>query len=625
MENAKQRIVTRFGGLIMKRGNWLLVGASVLVAFPLLVRSQTTYSGANVTGLLVLSGTVDVMQQAQADAAVGAAPLGARRSLSRSLGAFALQGAFAQEFPKHLSKPVRPPSRAMLAARSLHPILGSQALTDILTPSLTVINGGGFNFNGLTQLDQRDANHGNQFTIEPPNPSIAVGNGYVLEGVNNAIQVYNTGGQALLPAVLATNELFALPPAIDRTTGIYGPFPTDMRVFYDPDIKRWFVLQRAQDEDALGDNLATSHLYLAVSQTSDPTGVFNIYTADTTDLQNSNCPCVDDYPQIGADRYGFYISSNEMNSDSQTFVDVALLGISKNSLASGAAAPTAFRLILPFDTGYEFSMQPATTPPGASYLVANGGVEYLASTISGSDAGDTLALWALMNTSSLATTIPDLTLTQAVVPTLSYITPNVASQRNGPLPYGSSLSPPGPLANIDGGDTRVLSLSYAGGRLYTAFSTAVLDQNNENVVGGALVVLSPTIRGGVFHATLLNQKYLLVNGNNLLRPSVAVNPAGVGEISATLVGPAWYPSAVFIPVSAFGTPSTAYVAALGTAPEDGFTGYTGDSESGIARWGDYSTAVAAADGTIWTVTEYIGNLPRTAGANWDTSVTQVKP
>lgn len=600
----------------------LFVGTSIFIVLSSLARGQTTYTGSNATGLLTLSGTVDVMQRSQVDAASNVQALGARHALLRSLGAFALDN-FSQEFPKHLPVHAHAPSREMFGARRLQ-MLGSQAQLNALPVSLNVVSGGGFSFNGLTQSDQRNANQGNQFTIEPPNPSIAVGNGYVLEGVNNAIQVYDAAGHALLPAVLATNELFNLAPAYDRDTGFYGPFPTDMRVFYDPDIHRWFVLQRAQDEDVFGDNLATSHLYLAVSQTPNPTGVFNIYTADTTDLPNANCPCVLDYPQIGADSNGFYISGNEMNSNSQVFVNVALLAISKGSLQSGAELPTTFRFVLPFNTGYEFAIQPATTPPGASYFVANGGLEYLASTTAGSDTGNTLAIWALINTKSLASASPNLTLMQTAVSIFSYSTPNVISQRDGPLPYGSSLDPPGPLANIDGGDTRVLSLTYAGGRLYTTFSTSVLDQDNNNVVGGALVVLSPTLRGSVLRASVLNESQLVVKGNNLLRPSVAVNPHGIGTVSATLVGPAWYPSAVFIPMSTFATAPTAYVAAAGTAPEDGFTGYTGGFETGTARWGDYSTAVAAADGTVWSVTEYIGDLPRTAGANWDTSVVQVQ-
>src|SRR5205085_7675929 len=112
---------------------------------------------------------------------------------------------------------------------------------------------------------------------------LAAGNGYVLEAVNNAVQVYNTSGAPLLPKVLSTNEVFGVAAAIDQVTGINGVFPTDIRAFYDSGINRWFILQRAQDNDTAGNLLASSHLYLAVSQTGDPTGTYNIYVMATTD------------------------------------------------------------------------------------------------------------------------------------------------------------------------------------------------------------------------------------------------------------------------------------------------------------------------------------------------------
>jgi hypothetical protein len=126
----------------------------------------------------------------------------------------------------------------------------------------------------------------------------------------------------------------------------------------------------------------------------------------------------------------------------------------------------------------------------------------------------------------------------------------------------------------------------------------------------------------VLAARVLNQGYLLVTGNNLLRPAMAVNAQGVGAIAVTLVGQAWYPSAAFIPFASSSTPSTLEVAAAGTLPEDGFTGYAAYGGDGIARWGDYNTAVAASDGSIRMVVQYIGNYPRTQFANWNTYVFQ---
>jgi hypothetical protein len=171
----------------------------------------------------------------------------------------------------------------------------------------------------------------------------------------------------------------------------------------------------------------------------------------------------------------------------------------------------------------------------------------------------------------------------------------------------------------------VLCLTYAGGRLYLTLQAGVTDQNGNQLAGGAYIVISPTFRGGVLAAQVLNDGYLLVNGNNLLRPTIAVNAAGIGAIGVTLVGPGWYPSAAVIPFQTFLNPSTLQVAAAGTLPEDGFSGYYSYGGDGIARWGDYNTAVAAADGSIWMAVQYIGSYPRTQFANWNTYVIQMQP
>src|SRR6185312_13127829 len=238
-------------------------------------------------------------------------------------------------------------------------------------------------FDGLIHLDQRQASSGNQFSLEPPNPAIAVSSGKVLQGVNDAIRLFTTAGVPLTPPI-ASNRLFGLAPAIDRTAtpNVYGVYTTDMRVFFDQDTNRWFVLQRSQDEDSSGNPLNQSHIYLAVSSTSDPAGDYHIYTMDTSNTGNPGCPCVDDYPAIGADRYGFYISSNEyslFDPTSPFFNDATILAISKADLAAGAATPSATRFVMPYFTGYEFTVQPASTPPGASPFLASGGVEFFVS------------------------------------------------------------------------------------------------------------------------------------------------------------------------------------------------------------------------------------------------------
>ena len=571
----------------------------ILVASFDLCAQTRSYIPSNITGQLVLTRTVNPMLTV------------------RALGAFAT-GVEAGQISR-------------VPTQFPHPTF--QRLLGAVTPSVVprfracrLFPRRAFGFGGLTHLDQVQANSGNQLSVEPPNASIAVANNIILEGVNNAIRVYTSTGTTLLPT-LSSNQLFGVTPSINNSTGAFGVFPTDMRVYFDQDVNRWFVLQRSQDNDSSGTPLNSSHLYLAVSQTSDPTGIYNIYVMDSTHAGNPACPCVPDYPQIGSDQYGFYISANEYNTSSQGFVSSIILAISKTALASGVVAPPAYRFGITPVTGHEFAIQPATTPPGASHFIANGGAEYFVSSQAFFSSDNHLGLWAMTNTSSLDNTSASLLLTQTVVGSLSYTYPGTVAQRPGPLPYGSSLTPPGPLPLIDGGmDSRVLSVSYAGGRLFATLATQVTDEGGRSAVGGAYVIISPTLRNGILAGAALKQGYVVASNNHVLRPAVAVNAQGRGAIAFTLVGPDYYPSAAFVNIDiTAAVPLAIQIAGQGALPEDGFTGYTGTSATGIARWGDYSTAVTSTDGTIWMVSEYIPNSPRSKMANWGTFVSHYLP
>src|SRR5882724_1661125 len=185
--------------------------------------------------------------------------------------------------------------------------------------SLVVTPASTFGFNGISHADQRLSNGGNQLSIEPPSQGLAVANGFILEGVNNAVRVFSTAG-APLTATISTNQVFNLAPSINRANGVFGPFPTDIRTYYDQGINRWFILQRLQDSDIFGNLQNQSHLYIAVTPTGDPSGAYNVYAMDTTNSATFGCPCLPDYPQIGSDQYGFYVSTNDYSTSFQSFV-----------------------------------------------------------------------------------------------------------------------------------------------------------------------------------------------------------------------------------------------------------------------------------------------------------------
>src|SRR5581483_2025209 len=55
-------------------------------------------------------------------------------------------------------------------------------------------NPGATGFAGLNFQDQRTADNGNQFSLEPPDQGLCEGNGLVIEPVNDVFTIYTTGG-----------------------------------------------------------------------------------------------------------------------------------------------------------------------------------------------------------------------------------------------------------------------------------------------------------------------------------------------------------------------------------------------------------------------------------------------
>src|SRR5205823_1928550 len=56
-----------------------------------------------------------------------------------------------------------------------------------------------FSFAGLNHYQRRYARGGNQFSLEPLDQGMCVGNGYVVEATNDVFNVFNTSGQSVLP------------------------------------------------------------------------------------------------------------------------------------------------------------------------------------------------------------------------------------------------------------------------------------------------------------------------------------------------------------------------------------------------------------------------------------------
>lgn len=565
--------------------------------------------------------------------------------------------------------------RAPVANRSLSsnakPTRGGPGLSGIPASSTAVAAAtGDTTFAGINHYQQRATlAGGNQWSLEPPDQALCVGNGHVFEAVNNAIASYDTSGT--LEAIDSLNHFFGYPVEIDRSTGIAGPKQTtDPTCLFDPTTGRFFLTIVTYDADAAGNPLASGHntIDTAVSETGDPVGTWTISHIDATDdgtggtPSHPGCPCLGDYPHIGVDATGYYITTNEYPWFTDGFVGAQIYALSKAQLASGATSVTVTQVNTNRgapDGNPGFTVWPAQSPATGDYDVSAGGTEYFLSTNAAPEANGTgqssqLLTWSLTNTSSLASA-PNLNVRSVASTVGTYGIPILASQKVGPTPLADclnvtwcaklTLGTPDKFkeveSKLDPSDSRMQQVTYANGLLYGSHGTALdVGDPAAQQSGVAWYITDPTTASnGNLSTTVLHQGRLANAGNNLLYPSLGVRPDGSAAIGITLAGADHYPSAAYIDLASDGTTGSILVLAEGVGPEDGFTGYRGFLTR--TRWGDYGAAAVDASGNLWvanelisqscTFAEYAGNNPsfgrcgntRTSLANWSTQISEV--
>jgi len=510
-------------------------------------------------------------------------------------------------------------------------------------------------FDGLNFRQQRLANNGNQFSVEPPDQGLCAGNGFVLESVNDVVNVFDAAGNQRL-GVTDLNSFYGYPAAIARgNPNRFGPSLTDPTCLFDRATQRWFqvvlTLDRINVDPATGLSLSQSlsgrnHLDIAVSNTASPLGTWTIYRVPVQDdgtegTPNHHCnpapgatpagrthptACLGDFPHIGADANGFYVTTNEFSLFGPGFHASQVYAFSKSDLVRLAPAVTLFQFD-PADTPAAglpgFTLAPAVS--AQSFVTAGGGTEYFLSSFAVFTGLDNrLALWSLSNTQAL---------NSGSAPTLSNAIVTVEQYANGPLarqpgsqtndqtkdwPLGQCIENancnlflnglpfgvPETIGRINGNDSRVHQVTYANGKLWTALNTGIASTTDPSVrVGIAFFVLLPQGTGAATTAKVVQQGYVAVDGASVLFPATAATESGRGMISFTLTGNSDFPSVGYVALDAVVGAGDVHIVKPGAGLQDGFTEYT-NIFGGRPRWGDYGAA--AVDGnSIWFATEYI--------------------
>jgi hypothetical protein len=538
-------------------------------------------------------------------------------------------------------------------------------------------------FGGLRAIDSRLADGGNTLSVEPPDQGLCASNGFVLESVNNAIRVYSSDGSTL-SGVTSQNTFYGYPVAFNGSTGAAGPLISDPVCYFDPDTQRWFhvviTFTRVGTTFALA---GPNRLDLAVSQTSDPLGAWNIYKIPTQNdgtegTPNHHCaggPCFADYPKIGADANGIYITSNEYPLFGGSSTGAQIYAMSKRALAAGGPVT-----VVQFDTSEPnllldgnpgFGVWPATAP-ASTYTTDLGGTEYFLSATNLFGPGKSvesrpttdnrLRIWALSNTESLNAGSPALVLRHGVVEVEAYSFPPPATQREGNVPLADCLNddssptprgtgcwtfffskkPPGNEheAQHVAHSYTMQQVVYADGKLWGALGTA-LRIGTGTQAGIAWFIIRPQVSAAGLGGQVVKQGYLGLANNHLTYPSVGVTAAGRGVIAFTLLGADYYPSAAYATLDAVVGVGEIHITAEGLGPDDGFSAYKAFvGYAGYPRWGDYGATAVDGD-SIWIGSEYIGQTctfaefvaapvgrcgeTRIATGNWHTRISKIVP
>lgn len=513
------------------------------------------------------------------------------------------------------------------------------------SPPGTAINtdlGGASGFSGLNDLDQLQAGTGayagTQISLEPSDLGMCVGDGYIIEGVNDAFAIYRAGApytQVVAPT--ANNQFYQRQP--ETTGGAFtGDFLGDPKCYFDPVGQRF--IQTIVDLSPSGRN----YVLVAVSNTANPAGTWNLFSIDVTDDGNDGtpshpgCTCYGDQPLIGANQDGLFISTNEFElvPPSQPFAGSQIYAVGFRSLE---AAPSG--TLPPFvhinvsaqvptdDPNFPLwgSIQPSTspTPSSGTELFMSGGPWNSAGEMAPLD--DRIGVWSLSGTGSLNTASPRLTLHQQVLTSETFgLALNFgATQKAGPTPLRDAHGDVDPIETLNADDARMNQVMLADGMLYGALSTVVTASGQPDRVGVAYFTIDPGLGAdGNLSARIASQGYIAAAGESLLYPSIAKTALGTGVMTFTLTGPDYFPSAAYIQFNGQGPSGQIHLVGAGAAPEDGATGYAFHGGDGVARWGDYTAAVGV-DRTLFMAAGYIPPGPRATLGNWGTFVMSQPP
>ncbi|MGI8912441.1 MAG: hypothetical protein ACR2JY_01415 [Chloroflexota bacterium] len=393
--------------------------------------------------------------------------------------------------------------------------------------------------------------------LEPPDVQIAAGPSNVVEMVNSTLSIWSKTGT--LSASADLNTFYGVPS---------GYSFSDPRVVYDATSSRWFADGLAFD--AFND----SKTYVAVSHTSDPSGLWSIYTLKAA---TNN---VYDQPFLGLNDDKVVVSWNDYAgginfSGSETFVLLKSDLVSAVAVHTSTFGPDANR----------FRIVPAVARSAAT-------TEYM---VYSTAAGNHLGVMALTGTpllGNVAFTETDLAITALAA--------NVPS----PVDAGGVIT--------TAIDNRFLSAVWQNGTLWTSGNDGCIPSGDSTARTCARLLQVST---STPLPTLLQDFDAGTNGVSTFYPGVAMDQTGNLALVYSTASATINPSVVVSGQTA-GTTGTLLPATI-VQP--------GAVSSNGTRWGDYFGAAVdpANPATVWLNGEFAIAIDGSGLPNWGTEIAQV--
>jgi hypothetical protein len=466
------------------------------------------------------------------------------------------------------------------------------------------------NFNGLSNLDQENANGGPLGTLTPPDQGICAGFDALRKGnpavvweiINSAAAEYTPSGK-LLAGPFSFAQFFE-PNAF-----------SDPRCFYDTQTNTFFftVISSASfgGNDSFDDIVVMNAHGVALYQVSTSIGG----------------TCFGDQPKAGYDSNLFYIATDQFCNTG--YLGELLIGIVKAKLVaeSNSIATVSFGDPTPLTIGGipVLGQEPAFgDPSNTEYLLNSFPFDAFGNN---NNVENLLGFWKVTGDNNIGLA----TLTGKIISSETYgFTVNAQSTGDGsqtcqPFPFpvdcaSGLLVTSETFLNPD--DDRMLQVqlvndSQHGLQLYAALSTALTVGNDPtNRDGAAWFVLNPHT------GSITKQGYVAVAGAYMLYPAIFHTVNGTTTMAFTVTSPTINPKAAYTVATAnsnsFGPVKTIKA---GAGPHLSFADVLGQ-----VRWGDYSACEFDPNGIdIWCGTEYI---PPAANQslydNWGTRLWEVQ-